>query len=329
MQWRLYTVPMQKGDPGLETWPSLEAARYGGGHPWLPGVYDPDTKLYIFGTGNPIPAYTAGRGEGDNLFTCSIVAVNVETGKMAWHYQTSPHDMHDWDSAQTPILIDAVVKGKPRKLVSTAARNGYFFALDRVTGEHLVTTKYGSTRELGEGARKNGSLRRDPAKDPIGARRARLPDLRRHHQLGAAGLLTRHGAVLRLRAQRLLDLLPHRSGSARIDGARREAKKWAWVPAGNFLTAIKPATGEIAWRRQYPGRVRRRRRRGAGHRRPAGVHGGRGRKPRGLRRGERHAGVALPNRLGLECPYDVHARWAAAHPRRAAGDTLYAFALYE
>ena len=69
--------------------------------------------------------------------------MNVDTGKMAWHFQTSPHDMHDWDSAQTPVLFDAVVKGKPRKLVATAARNGYFFTLDRVTGEHLVTTKYG------------------------------------------------------------------------------------------------------------------------------------------------------------------------------------------
>ena len=82
--------------------------KYGGGHPWLPGVYDPETRLYIFGTGNPIPAYTAGRGEGDNLYTCSLVAVNVDTGKMAWYFQTSPHDMHDWDSAQTPILFDGV-----------------------------------------------------------------------------------------------------------------------------------------------------------------------------------------------------------------------------
>jgi alcohol dehydrogenase (cytochrome c) len=97
--------------------------------PWLPGVYDPETKLYIFGTGNPIPAYTVGRGEGDNLFTCALIAVNVETGKMAWYFQTSPHDMHDWDSAQTPVLIDGISQGKKRKLVSTAARNGYFFTV--------------------------------------------------------------------------------------------------------------------------------------------------------------------------------------------------------
>ena len=113
LQWKFYTVPMNPGDPGLDTWANLEAARHGGGMPWLPGVYDPETKLYIFGTGNPIPAYTVGRGEGDNLFTCSLIAVNVDTGKMAWYFQTSPHDMHDWDSAQTPILIDGVVNGPP------------------------------------------------------------------------------------------------------------------------------------------------------------------------------------------------------------------------
>ena len=145
LQWKLYTDPMNPGDVGADTWASLEAARHGGAQPWLPGAYDPETKLYIFGTGNPTPAYTVGRGEGDNLFTCSLIAVNVDTGKMAWYFQTSPHDMHDWDSAQTPILIDASVNGRPRKLVSTAARNGYFFTLDRVTGEHVVSSKYGLT----------------------------------------------------------------------------------------------------------------------------------------------------------------------------------------
>ena len=110
---------------------------------WIPGSYDPDTKLYIFGTGNPTPAYTEGRGEGDNLFTCTLIAVNVDTGKMAWYYQTSPHDKHDWDSAQTPVLFDGQIDGKPRKLVATAARNGYFFVLDRTTGERLVSGPFG------------------------------------------------------------------------------------------------------------------------------------------------------------------------------------------
>jgi len=165
-QWILYTVPMNPGDPGLETWPSVDGARHGGAQPWIPGAYDPETHLYIFGTGNPTPAYTVGRGEGDNLFTCALVAVNVDTGKMAWYYQTSPHDMHDWDSAQTPVLIDGVINGKKSKLVSTASRNGYFFTLDRVTGEQIVTSKYGLSTNWTVGLDKNGAPKRNPTKDP-------------------------------------------------------------------------------------------------------------------------------------------------------------------
>jgi alcohol dehydrogenase (cytochrome c) len=162
--WILYTVPMNPGDPGLETWPSLDAARHGGGQVWMPGSYDPQTDLYIFGTGNPTPGYTGAGRKGDNLFTCTLMAVKVSTGKMVWYYQTSPHDTHDWDSAQTPILFDGTIDGKPRKLVSTAARNGFFFTLDRVTGEHIVTHQFGRTANWSKGLRKSGQPEPDPGK---------------------------------------------------------------------------------------------------------------------------------------------------------------------
>src|SRR5215831_6757191 len=167
LQWKFYAVPMNPGDPGLETWKDLDAARHGGGQPWVPGAYDPETNLYIFGTGNPSPAYTAQtRGEGDNLFTCAIVAINVDTGKMAWYYQTSPHDTHDWDSAQTPVLVDGDFKGNRRKLVLTASRNGYYFTLDRTTGEHLVSSKFSDTVNWAKPElNKLGQPVRDPAKD--------------------------------------------------------------------------------------------------------------------------------------------------------------------
>jgi len=167
LQWKFYSVPMNPGDPGLETWKDLDAARNGGGHPWLPGAYDPETRLYIIGTGNPTPAYiSAPRGEGlDNLFTCAIVAVHADTGKMAWYFQTSPHEMHDWDSAQTPVLVDGTINGKPRKLVVTASRNGYYFTLDRLTGERLVTTQFSGTVNWAKGLNGKGQPVRDPAKD--------------------------------------------------------------------------------------------------------------------------------------------------------------------
>jgi len=166
LQWKFHTVPVNPGDPGLETWKNLDAARNGGGHPWLPGAYDSETRLYIFGTGNPTPAYmSAPRGEGDNLYTCAIVAVHVDTGKMAWYYQTSPHEMHDWDSAQTPVLVDGTINGRARKLVVTASRNGYYFTIDRLTGERLVTSTFSDTVNWAKGLNPKGQPVRDPAKD--------------------------------------------------------------------------------------------------------------------------------------------------------------------
>jgi alcohol dehydrogenase (cytochrome c) len=166
VQWKTYMVPMKKGDPGLETWANLDAARHGGSNTWVNGSYDPELGLYYLGTGNPSPAYTTGtRGDGDNLFTCSVVALNVETGKMVWYYQTSPHDTHDWDSAQTPVLIDGQFNGRPRKLVVQASRNGYFFTLDRVTGEHLVTGKFSQAANWASGINAKGQPIRDPKKD--------------------------------------------------------------------------------------------------------------------------------------------------------------------
>lgn len=165
LQWQFNSTPMKPGDPGLDTWPSLEAARHGGGNMWTPGSYDPNTHLYIVGTGNPAPAYGSNVRPGDNLFTCSLVAVNVDTGKMAWSYQTSPHDTHDWDSAQTPIFVDGQFNGKPRKLVLQATRNGHFFVLDRVTGEHLLTTRYTPWGKWVKEINAKGQPVRDPARD--------------------------------------------------------------------------------------------------------------------------------------------------------------------
>ena len=166
LQWTWYVTPQHQGDPGLDTWKSLDAARHGGGGTWVAGSYDPETNLYMIGTGNPTPSWTTGlRGDGDNLYTCSLVALDVDTGKLKWYYSTSPHDTHDYDSAQVPVLVDGLFKGKPRKMVVTAARNGYFFVLDRVTGEHLLTSKYGDTTNWAEGETPQGGPKGLPSKD--------------------------------------------------------------------------------------------------------------------------------------------------------------------
>jgi acido-empty-quinoprotein group A len=142
VQWRWNTEP-EPGQPGSETWPKDgDAIRHGGGMTWMTGTYDPDLNLLYWGTGNPNPVLAGEGRPGDNLYTCSIVALNPDTGKLAWYFQPSPHDVHDWDAVETPVLFDAEFKGKPRKLLAQASRNGFFFVLDRATGEHLVTSEF-------------------------------------------------------------------------------------------------------------------------------------------------------------------------------------------
>jgi alcohol dehydrogenase (cytochrome c) len=252
LQWKFYTVPMKPGDPGLDTWPSLEAARHGGGQTWIPGAYDPETKLYIIGTGNPTPGYTGQARRGDNLFTCSLVAINVETGKMAWYYQTSPHDTHDWDSAQTPVLIDGVIDGKPRKLVSTAARNGYFFTLDRVTGKLIASTKFGTTTNWAKGMRKNGAPDPNPGKEatipgslvsPVEGGVVNWPPPAFSPDTGLFYINERNGFNLLY----LTD--PDPRGSMGLAG-KAVGPVGAWPSA---LQAIDYRTGKAAWRREYPG----------------------------------------------------------------------------
>jgi alcohol dehydrogenase (cytochrome c) len=141
-QWRWYTEP-QPGEPGAETWPkNSDAMAHGGGMTWMTGTYDPALHLLYWGTGNPNPVLAGDARPGDNLYTCSIVALNPDTGKLAWYFQPSPHDTHDWDAVETPVLFDADFAGKPRKLLAQASRNGFFFVLDRTNGEHLLTAPF-------------------------------------------------------------------------------------------------------------------------------------------------------------------------------------------
>jgi alcohol dehydrogenase (cytochrome c) len=253
LQWKLYTVPMKPGDPGADTWASLDAARHGGGQTWIPGAYDPETKLYIFGTGNPTPAYTTGtRGGGDNLFTCALVAVHVDTGKMAWYFQTSPHDMHDYDSAQTPVLVDGMFNGKMRKLVLTAARNGYYFTLDRVTGERLVTSKYGMFTNWANGLNKFGGPQHDPAKDATVAGSLVSPnsDGTINWEPPAYSPDTGLFYVAEGNAYSIFYLTDVDPRGSMGLGGKEEVGVGT---GGSFLSAIDYKTGKVVWRHPYYG----------------------------------------------------------------------------
>ena len=164
MQWRWYTYP-EPGTPEARTWPSVEAMTHGGGMTWGSPTYDPELNLLYFGTGNPQPVINGRKRPGDNLFTESIIALNPDTGKRIWHFQSSPHDTHDWDATQTPVLFDGVVNGQPRKLLAQASRNGWFFVLDRTTGRNIRSTEYIKTNWT-KGLDAKGQPIPDPAKEP-------------------------------------------------------------------------------------------------------------------------------------------------------------------
>jgi alcohol dehydrogenase (cytochrome c) len=138
--WHLDTIP-GPGQYGHETWPG-KTSKSGGGATWLTGSYDPRLDLLYWTTGNPGPDFDSQDRRGDNLYTCSVLAVKPDTGRLVWWYQFSPNDSHDWDSVQDVVLADRLFKGKPRLLLLQADRNGFFYVIDRVTGKFISATPF-------------------------------------------------------------------------------------------------------------------------------------------------------------------------------------------
>jgi alcohol dehydrogenase (cytochrome c) len=139
--WRFNTVP-QPGEPGHETWAG-DSWKTGGAPAWITGSYDPELNLLFWPTGNPAPSNYGGERRGDNLYSNSMLALDPDTGKLRWHFQFTPHDLHDYDATQIPVLLDAQWDGQPRKLLALANRNGFLYILDRGTGKFLSAKAFG------------------------------------------------------------------------------------------------------------------------------------------------------------------------------------------
>jgi alcohol dehydrogenase (cytochrome c) len=153
--WRFYTIP-GPDEPGGDTWPFTGVRETGGGGTWATGSYDPELNMLYWGTGNPNPDYYGDDRLGDNLYTASIVALDADTGLIQWYYQFTPHDVNDWDSNHVPVQADIMWEGRARKVVMVANRNGFFYVLDRVTGELLLGKPFTDTtwaRELDDNGR--------------------------------------------------------------------------------------------------------------------------------------------------------------------------------
>jgi alcohol dehydrogenase (cytochrome c) len=138
--WRFQTIPGE-GEPGNETWEG-DSWKTGGSPTWMTGSFDPELNLIYWGTGNPGPDWNGEVREGDNLYSDSVVALDADTGELKWYFQFTPHDVHDWDACQIPVLFDAEYQGRPRKLMAWGNRNAFFYLLDRETGEFLLASEF-------------------------------------------------------------------------------------------------------------------------------------------------------------------------------------------
>lgn len=248
LQWRWNTEP-RPGEPGAETWPNAGAMEHGGGMTWMPGTYDPELNLLYWGTGNPNPVYAGQGRKGSNVWTCSIVALNPDTGKLVWYFQASPHDTHDWDDVETPVLIDGEFHGERRKMLAQAARNGYFFLLDRTNGKNLLSVPYTGTN-WSKGTDSQGRPIPDTKKEP-------QPDgaLLNINALGGTNWFspsfnpdTGLFYVNAIRGYSLAYLTDTEDKPEGYGGSGRSL----WAQA--VLEAIDYQSGKIRWSHEYPGK---------------------------------------------------------------------------
>jgi len=162
--WRFWTVP-KPGEPGSETWQGKGIA-HGGAPTWFTGTYDAQSDTVYWPTGNPSAEYNGDDRMGDNLYSDCILALDAKTGKLRWHFQSTPHDLWDWDSTETPVLVDAEWQGRPRKLLLHANRNGFFYVFDRVEGQLLLAKPFVRNLTWASGIGPDGRPIQNPNQEP-------------------------------------------------------------------------------------------------------------------------------------------------------------------
>ena len=253
IQWRWNATP-RKGEPGMDTWPSEDAAIHGGGGVWQMPTYDPELKLLYVTTGQPNPVFDGTSRPGDNLYTSSIVALNADTGKMAWYFQTTPHDTHDWDATEVPVLIDGTddgtIDGHPRKLLAQANRNGYYFLLDRTTGKDLVTKPFIHVN-WSKGINEKGQPISDVGQQPIVGGSLVTPTSDGATNFPAPAFSPDTG-LLYVNTIEGYSVF-HLEDPAMKPVGFAHSSEYSFAAARSALKAIDYRTGEIKWQHDYPG----------------------------------------------------------------------------
>lgn len=252
--WRFWTVP-KAGEPGSETWQG-KGIEHGSAAAWFTGTYDPGLDLIYWPTGNPGPDYNDAERGGDNLYSCSLLALEAKTGKLRWYYQFTPHDVFDWDATEPPVLIDAAWQGQPRKLVIQANRNGFFYVLDRTDGKLLLAEPFVKKLTWAKSIGKDGRPVYGELEKVAGGGTKVCPS-----QAGAANWTsTSYNPGTHLYYVQTLEHcnvytkrpVTWEAGRGYLGGSSRSAP--SEVPQ-KILRAISPFTGKVVWELPQPGRA--------------------------------------------------------------------------
>ncbi|MBI3680075.1 MAG: PQQ-dependent dehydrogenase, methanol/ethanol family [Acidobacteria bacterium] len=246
--WRFYTVP-KKGEPGSESWGNY--VEYGGAATWLSGTFDPESNTVFWTTGNPWPDFHGADRKGDNLYSCGFVALDVDTGKLKWHFQATPHDTHDWDGQAWPVAVDMPFMGPHRKLILYANRNGFFYVLDREKGQFLRASKLVDKLDWASGVDDKGRPIVVPGKDPTPSGNRVCPGVR-----GATNWMSpSFNPATGLFYVITLEQCDIYTSSAKEPEPKKNFSGGGAGPKPNevgqfFLRAFDPATGRRVW--EYP-----------------------------------------------------------------------------
>ena len=251
--WRFWAVPA-RGEPGSDSWKG-SAIDHPGAATWMTGSYDAELDTLYWAIGNPGPDMIGDDRQGDNLYSDSVVALDPKTGRRKWHFQFTPHDVHDYDAQQPIVLVDAMWQGKPRKLLLQANRNGYFYVLDRVTGEYLSGTPFIKTITWASGLTKDGRPIVVPNMEPTREGRRVCPSLEGASNWYSASFSPRTGLFY-------VQTNDKCGVFTRVDQTWEAGKGFmggtfaaAPEPARRVLRAIDIQTGKVAWELPQSGNV--------------------------------------------------------------------------
>ncbi len=251
-QWRFWTVP-GKGEPGFESWGGFPA-EMGGAPTWTTGSYDAALNTIYWPTGNPWPDFYGGRRPGDNLYSDSVVALDGDTGKLKWHFQFTPHDVWDWDANENLVLIDASFRGRPRKLLIQANRNGFYYVLDRVTGEFLHAKPFVKKLDWTTGLDDKGRPRIIPEKIPTPAGTKVCPSVRGASNWMSPSYNPATGLLYVVTLEQCDIIIASAKEPVPNSGFRGTGNEGIPTEPGKFyLRALDAVSGDIKWEYPMPG----------------------------------------------------------------------------